>query len=385
MKRDLREALLEANMRQYAASMEQAGEPEFSPKYRRSCIRMLSGPNAWAKRFARPLWKKLLQTAACILLAFTLALGALMGVSPTVRAAVRNWFREITGETIVYQTEVHGPPVAAAARYRLADLPEGWRVRRLQSDGYDSHWNYQNGKAWLDFRCIGPSPAEEISGPGASQVILHTQEDTLQMSRETISFRGCSADYYADGDSVLLTWEDKEGLLFWLRGSGVSKDELLALAENIQLYQGRCWTLCASWLPEGYQRVAAMDSAMGDSGRAEWRQEQHVITCLYSGAAPLRLPEGEPESMEIKGAEAQLWSTRENSPVTIVVDQGGTSVTIGGGTVVSAGGSGGEQSEKITMQWRDKATGIEICLSGAVEREELIAVAEGLTFQETAQ
>ncbi len=311
MKHDLREALLEANLRQYAAAMEQAAKPEFSPRYRKSCMRMLSAPNDWARRFARPLWKKTLQTAACILLAFTLALGALMGISPTVRAAVLNWFRELTGETIVYQTTVHGEPVPSAARYRLTDLPEGWYVSRMQSDGYDSHWNYKNGEAWLDFRCIGPSPSEEINGPGASQVILHTPDDTLQTSRQTLTVRGCSADYYEDENSVLLTWQDGEGLLFWLRGSGISKNDLLDFAENIRLYQGAFWEIHAKWLPKGYQHVAAMDAAMGDSGSVEWQEKQNVMTCRYSGAAPLLLPEGTPQQIQINGTRAQLWSVEE--------------------------------------------------------------------------
>ena len=64
--------------------------PAFKPThhYQRQMAEMLKDPLKWERRRARPLWKNVAQKAAVILLVFSLSLGSLMAVSPTVRAAV---------------------------------------------------------------------------------------------------------------------------------------------------------------------------------------------------------------------------------------------------------------------------------------------------------
>ena len=101
----LRQALLEANWREYYSAWEEAEAPPFSPTYRRWRTRLLADPFGWVKKQLRPLWAKVLRTAACLVLASAVALGSLMAVSPTVRAAVLNWLREISGNLMTYSTD----------------------------------------------------------------------------------------------------------------------------------------------------------------------------------------------------------------------------------------------------------------------------------------
>ena len=70
--------------------------PAFKPThhYQRQMAEMLKDPLKWERRRARPLWKNVAQKAAVILLVFSLSLGSLMAVSPTVRAAVVRWVTE---------------------------------------------------------------------------------------------------------------------------------------------------------------------------------------------------------------------------------------------------------------------------------------------------
>ena len=70
------------------ASGELAFEP--TPRYQRQMAAMLKDPLKWE----RPLWKNVAQKIAVILLVFSLSLGSLMAVSPTVRAAVVRWVTE---------------------------------------------------------------------------------------------------------------------------------------------------------------------------------------------------------------------------------------------------------------------------------------------------
>ena len=64
---------------------------EPTPRYQRQMTAMLADPLKWARKRARPVWKKAIQKVAVILLVFSLSLGSLMAVSPTVRADVVSW------------------------------------------------------------------------------------------------------------------------------------------------------------------------------------------------------------------------------------------------------------------------------------------------------
>ena len=70
--------------------------PNFMPshRYQHQMAIMIANPLKWARKRARPLWKKVLQRVAVILIVFSLSLGSLMIISPSVRAAVVNWVTE---------------------------------------------------------------------------------------------------------------------------------------------------------------------------------------------------------------------------------------------------------------------------------------------------
>lgn len=114
----LRQALLEAAWQELTPTLE-TEPPAFSPAYLRWRTRLLADPFVWAKKHLRPLWDRALRTAACILLAASLTLGSLMAVSPTVRAAVLNWLREISGNLMTY---------TSSQPARTNSLPSNWRI-----------------------------------------------------------------------------------------------------------------------------------------------------------------------------------------------------------------------------------------------------------------
>lgn len=114
---DLKAALLQAVLMDFAEPLAaQEEEPDWSLPYRVQRKRMLENPNQWYRNTVRPVWKKVLRQAACLLLAATLALGSLMAVSPTVRAGVLNWLREFTGIAVVYRG-VDTPPLTAPDKF----------------------------------------------------------------------------------------------------------------------------------------------------------------------------------------------------------------------------------------------------------------------------
>ena len=129
----LRRALMEANT---LDAEEVFAPPGRSAHYQREQLRLCASPFGWARRQAKPLWKRMLRGAACFLLIGTLLFGTLMAASPTTRAAVARWFTEYseTGENqwlsyfftgdIVYTSEDEPMPV-----FTITALPEGYEER----------------------------------------------------------------------------------------------------------------------------------------------------------------------------------------------------------------------------------------------------------------
>lgn len=135
----LRQALLLAAIEDVKgiADAEQAdAEMEFSPEYLRNRMRLLADPFRYAKRKLRPMWKKALKSAACLLLVCSLAFATLMIASPSARAAVKQWFIEWYETYIVYrfagEAETDEMP-----QYEIGALPEGYaEVSRNVAPGY---------------------------------------------------------------------------------------------------------------------------------------------------------------------------------------------------------------------------------------------------------
>lgn len=91
----LRSALLEAQRQDWADALEKEGaEPSFSRAYQKWRDRLLSNPFTYGKRAARPLWRRAVKAAACILLAVGISAGAVLVVSPDARA----WVRQVVFE-----------------------------------------------------------------------------------------------------------------------------------------------------------------------------------------------------------------------------------------------------------------------------------------------
>ena len=124
--------------------------PAFKPThhYQRQIAAMLSDPLKWARKRARPIWKSALQKVAMILLVFTLSLGSLMAVSPTVRAAVVRWVTEWYETHIVYRYS--GEQITGEMpQYEITDLPEGYaevESKRIEWPDYISFTYYNPNK-----------------------------------------------------------------------------------------------------------------------------------------------------------------------------------------------------------------------------------------------
>lgn len=206
--------------------------PAFKPTrhYQRQMAAMLSDPLKWARKRARPIWKSALQKVAMILLVFTLSLGSLMAVSPTVRAAVVRWVTEWYETHIVYRYS--GEQITGEMpQYEVTDLPEGYaETERVEWPSYVSiiyqKVNDENAP-WIYLQYIymqqGASSNFEIENADIIPVTVNGLEGQLYLTKDS-----------EQSDSTI-TWIDPNENILFAVSAALNANDILHIAESVSL------------------------------------------------------------------------------------------------------------------------------------------------------
>ena len=206
--------------------------PAFKPTrhYQRQIAAMLSDPLKWARKRARPIWKSALQKVAMILLVFTLSLGSLMAVSPTVRAAVVRWVTEWYETHVVYRFS--GEQIAdEMPQYGVTDLPEGYaETERVEWPSYVSII-YQNvndeNASWIYLQYIymqqGASSNFGIENADIIPVTVNGLEGQLYLTRDT------------EGADSTITWIVPDENMLFAVSAALNANDILHIAESVSL------------------------------------------------------------------------------------------------------------------------------------------------------
>ena len=206
--------------------------PAFKPThhYQRQIAAMLSDPLKWAQKRARPLWKNVAQKAAVILLVFSLSLGSLMAVSPTVRAAVVRWVTEWYETHIVYRYS--GEQITGEMpQYEVTDLPEGYaETERVEWPSYVSiiyqKVNDENAP-WIYLQYIymqqGASSNFEIENADIIPVTVNGLEGQLYLTKDS-----------EQSDSTI-TWIDPNENILFAVSAALNANDILHIAESVSL------------------------------------------------------------------------------------------------------------------------------------------------------
>ena len=206
--------------------------PAFKPTrhYQRQIAAMLKDPLKWERRRARPLGKNVAQKAAVILLVFSLSLGSLMAVSPTVRAAVVRWVTEWYETHVVYRFS--GEQITdEMPKYEVTNLPEGYaEIERVEWPSYVSII-YQNVKdespSWIYLQYIymqqGASGNFEIENADIIPVTVNGLEGQLYLNRD------------AEGADSTITWIIPDENILFAVSAALNTDDILHIAESVSL------------------------------------------------------------------------------------------------------------------------------------------------------
>ena len=206
------------------ASGELAFEP--SARYQRQMAAMLSDPLKWERRWARPLWKNVVQKAAVILLVFSLSLGSLMAVSPTVRAAVVRWVTEWYETHIVYRYS--GEDISGEMpQYEISGLPQDYT--EIIRDVYEASVSVVYESPSGDMICFDYTHMQQ----GAANIIAPGDDEILD-----VTVNGIQGQFFLPHDpedAKTITWIDADSNLQFVVKAFCSETDILHIAESVSL------------------------------------------------------------------------------------------------------------------------------------------------------
>ena len=205
---------------------------EATPRHQRQMAAMVKDPLKWERRRARPIWKDVLQKVAVILLVFSLSLGSLMAVSPTVRAAVVRWVTEWYETHIVYRYS--GEQITGEMpQYEITDLPEGYvevESKRIEWPDYIS-FTYYNPDKENDQGII--FDYTYMSQGGVADFVTEDSE-TISVTVNSLNGQLFLAKDWENTRSTL-TWIDVDNNIQFTLMAALNETDILHMAESVSL------------------------------------------------------------------------------------------------------------------------------------------------------
>ena len=194
--------------------------------YQRQMAEMLKDPLKWERRRARPLWKNVAQKIAVILLVFSLSLGSLMAVSPTVRAAVVRWVTEWYETHIVYRYS--GEDISGEMPYyEISGLPQGYT--EIIRDIYEASVSVVYESPSGDMICFDYTHMQQ----GAANIIAPGDDEILD-----VTVNGIQGQFFLPHDpedAKTITWIDADSNLQFVVKAFCSETDILHIAESVSL------------------------------------------------------------------------------------------------------------------------------------------------------
>lgn len=200
--------------------------PEHTRRYLRWEKKLLADPFGFARRQARPVWKKALQTAASILLCFAVLFGAIMAVSPSARAWVVDrviyWMEDFTRFRF-YAEEAQG----LSANWRPAYIPEGFEetaVNWKENVNYLKITYEDSGGYYFMITAI---PAEQNFSFNVDNE--HSDYHEIEVNGQPASLFVSDTEGYPS----YLIWISADQSTAFQLSANMTTEEMLRIAENI--------------------------------------------------------------------------------------------------------------------------------------------------------
>lgn len=196
----------------------EAQEHPFSSRFERKMAKLIHRVN-------HPVRYQVMRSVAAIVFVLLTLFGAVLAVSPEVRARVIDWVRRTVSSFSQYESHT---PIDPGTRYVyvLPEIPKGYALLTTieKEDGQTNLYLNQAGSG-LQFSYI-------YSGDGNS---LFVEAEDYDISAAAVG--QCPADVYIarnSGETNVIVWEDpSEGVLFYISAM-LDEPALIKLAESVE-------------------------------------------------------------------------------------------------------------------------------------------------------
>ena len=245
--------------------------------------------------------------------------------------------------------------------WQPAWLPEGWALEYGVTRGGvwpETSWQYLCGVETLSFSLCAPSDL--------SFQCWMDPEASDKTTKKTVKIQGYQASFWQVNKESALAWEDKAGNLFLMLHSGsLTQTELEKIANSVVECSEPLPDYRLGWTP--VQDRELTPSAVLPSYVRSIGGTPDYIRFVYA-KQPLNAPVGTPETVTVRGIQAQLWLGNPKET--------GTAVTsaVSGKTVELP-------TEKTwsTLIWTDPETGICFRIQGnKLSKETMLRMAESV-------
>ena len=293
--------------------------------------------------------------------------------SEAVTVPGRQWLRELKNGGIHY----YWPKASKVSQYtdlpafQPTWLPEGFAlngvwVSPISTPNSTVGWNYEKDRKYLvSFTCYRPTEKPCGSGYGV-------EVDTAALLWAA-TVQGRSADFYQINNMANLVWEDSAGNLFWLE-SNLDQATLEKIASSVKELKEKALPVYQmGWMPDGFlKRNSTVTPQMVTERweRATQADGQPRISTQfrwYYSRGLQAAPAGTPETITIKGIQAQYWRTDPNAE---------PSTASAGETVISISTT---EAQMNTLLRTDPQTGITFRLLAPLDKDVMIRMAESIS------
>ncbi|MEG2138894.1 MAG: DUF4367 domain-containing protein, partial [Oscillospiraceae bacterium] len=197
----------------------------WSPKHQRVMDKLYRDPFGTAKKRARPLWKKVLSAAACVLLVCSIALGGLLAFSPSAQAWVQRIIAEWFVTDVTFRFTGDAQPVSGDS-WTLGYVTDGFEETETIGTPDDGRISYENSEGLtiiFDYKSVSEGGGFNFDAEHNiySEITLNGQPAHLFISQREL-LPNC------------LIWFDATGETSFRLMAFVTSEQLLEMAENIE-------------------------------------------------------------------------------------------------------------------------------------------------------
>ena len=199
-----------------------------SRKHQRQMKEMLLDPLKWMRNKTKPVWKRLAQRVAVVLLIASVSLGGVMAVSPTVRAAVIQWMTEWYETHIVYffSGEVNSEELL---KYEIANIPETF----VETDRIE---NTSSVSIFYEDNCGGVICFDYVyMHQGGATLVITDDQDVIPVSVNGLPGQLVLPTEKDVTTTAALIWIDNETNIQFVIETTLNEDAIISMAESVRV------------------------------------------------------------------------------------------------------------------------------------------------------